>query len=367
MTYDYIIVGAGVFGSTFANLCKENRKSCLILESRNHIAGNAYTENIEGINVHKYGPHIFHTSNKKIFDFVNKFCEFNNFTYRPRVIFKNNLYSFPINLLTLYQLWGCKTPIEAQKKLESVRINIKNPKNIEEYALSQVGEEIYRTFIYGYTKKQWNTEPKDLPSEILKRIPIRLNFNDCYYNDLYQGIPIGGYTKLFGNMIENIPIELNVNFLNDIDYWCKRGKKVIYTGAIDELLEYKLGELNYRSLRFETEILNISDYQGVAAINYTEESIPYTRILEHKHFEFLENDKTVITKEYPQTWNRSLEKYYPINNDINNELYKKYEKLANSEFKNFIFGGRLATYKYYDMHQVIGQAMSKFDNESKSV
>lgn len=361
--YDYIIVGSGLFGSTFANLATSAGKSCLILEKRNHIAGNVYTENSHGINIHTYGPHIFHASNKKIWDYVNKFANFNNFYNRPRVKYKNNIYSFPINLFTLYQLWGVTSPTEAKEKLSSVRVQIKNPVNLEEWVLSEVGEEIYQTFIYGYTKKQWGKEPKDLPMSIIKRLPIRLNFNDNYYKDedVYQGVPIGGYTNLVKNMIYNIPIEMNVDFNKDIEYWVSKSRSIVYTGAIDELFNYSHGPLSYRSLKFEHERLNVQDYQGVAIMNHTEESVPYTRVIEHKHFDSIQTTDTIITKEFPDTWLIGKEKYYPINDDNNNVLYKKYVDILYGEYPQFVLGGRLACYRYFDMHQSIGQAMKKFE------
>lgn len=362
MIYDYIIVGSGLFGSTFANLAKNQGRKCLILEKRKHIGGNVYTENKSNINVHTYGPHIFHTSNREIWEYVNKFASFNNFTYRPKVNYKGKIYSFPINLMTLYQMWGCVSPLDAQNKLESVKVKIKNPSNLEEWILTQIGEELYNTFIYGYTKKQWATDPKNLPSFIIKRLPIRLDFNDNYFNDSYQGIPIGGYTNLIKNMIENIDVETNVDFLDDISYWQKKCKHIIYTGALDELFNYNLGELEYRSLTFETTELNVSDSQGNAVINYTDIITPYTRIIEHKHFDFTKTDTTIITKEYPQEWNRNLEKYYPINTEKNNKLYNEYKKQTDEYYENFIFGGRLACYQYLDMHQVIGQAFKKFND-----
>lgn len=361
--YDYIIVGSGLFGSTFANLATSAGKSCLILEKRNHIAGNVYTENSNGINIHMYGPHIFHTSNKEIWDYVNKFAEFNSFYNRPKVKYKNNIYSFPINLFTLYQLWGVTSPAEAKEKLSSVRVQIKNPSNLEEWILSEVGEEIYQTFIYGYTKKQWGKEPKDLPMSIIKRLPIRLNFNDNYYKDedVYQGVPIGGYTNLVKNMISDIPIELNVDFNKDVDYWISKARSIVYTGAIDELFNYSHGSLSYRSLKFEHQQINVQDYQGVAIMNHTEESVPYTRVIEHKHFDPIQSMNTIITKEFPDTWLVGKEKYYPINDDENNMLYKKYVDVLHSEYPQFVLGGRLACYRYFDMHQSIGQAMKKFE------
>jgi len=360
MMYDYLIIGSGLFGATFANLAKESDKKCLILEKRNHLAGNVYTEKISGINVHKYGPHIFHTSNKEIWDYVNKFATFNSFVNRPKVKYNNNIYSFPINLFTLYQLWGCQTPTEAQSKLESVRVRIESPQNLEEWILSQVGEEIYHKFIKGYTTKQWGRDPKELPSFIIKRLPIRMTYDDNYFNDPYQGVPIGGYTQMVQNMIKDVAIETNVDFLKDIEYWSKKAKTIVYTGAVDELFDYNNGELEYRSLQFDTSEINISDFQGNAIINYTEETVPFTRIVEHKHFEQTKSDTTIITHEYPQKWNRSVEKYYPINDVKNNNLYNFYKNECTIHFPNMILGGRLAHYQYFDMHQVIGQSFKKF-------
>lgn len=355
--YDYLIVGCGLFGATFANQAKQKGKKSLIIDSRNHVGGNCYTENLEGINVHKYGPHIFHTNNEEIWNYVNKFATFNNFVNRPKVNFKNKIYSFPINLFTMYQLWGVNSPTEAQIKLDQVKVKIENPKNLEEWILSQVGEEIYHTFIYGYTKKQWGTEPKELDSFIIKRLPIRLNYNDNYYFDKYQGIPIGGYTKMIENMIQGIDVIPGEDYFKRRDYWSNKAKNLVFTGKIDEFYNYKYGTLGYRSLRFETERHAISDYQGVAQMNFTSESIPFTRIIEHKHFEFGNQDYTYITKEYPDAWDFSKTPYYPINNDENSEIYNKYKKL--NTYKNVIFGGRLAEYKYYDMHQIIGSAINK--------
>lgn len=362
--YDYLIVGSGLFGATFANLAKSAGKSCLILEKRDHIGGNIYTENRDGINMHMYGPHTFHTSNKEIWDYVNKFATFNNFVNRPKVKYANKIYSFPINLFTLYQMWGVSTPEQARVKLDSVKVKINNPSNLEEWILSQVGEELYQTFIYGYTKKQWGTDPRDLPTFIIKRLPIRLTYDDNYFNDCYQGIPIGGYTNLIKNMILDIPIERDVDFNKDKDYWISKAKYIVYTGAIDELFNYSNGTLGYRSLKFEHEKLDIEDYQGNALVNYTEEHIPYTRIIEHKHFENVNVRSTIITKEMPDSWSIEKEKYYPINNDTNNKLYETYNNLAKKEYPNMILGGRLACYKYYDMHQVIGQSMHKFFEQS---
>ena len=355
--YDYLIVGAGLFGSIFAREMTDRGARCLVIEKRSHIGGNCYTRNDNGIHVHQYGPHIFHTNSKKIWDYMNRWCDFNSFTYRPKVRYDNRLYSFPINLMTLYQLWGVSTPTEARLKLEEVKLNITNPSNLEEWALSQVGEEIYQTFIYGYTKKQWGREPKELPSFIIKRLPIRLTYDDNYFNDRYQGIPIGGYTSIFKKLLHEIDIETSVDYLKNRDYFDSCATKVIYTGPIDEFFEYDLGDLEWRSLRFEEERFEGKDFQGVAVTNYTKHSKPYTRIIEHKHFQMKDIPDTIITREYPQTWNRTKDKYYPVNDQKNNELYSQYKKKINN--KKFIFGGRLADYKYYDMHQVVGSALHR--------
>ena len=357
--FDFVIVGAGLFGSVFAQQAKLKGYKCLIVDKRYHNAGNVYSENYNGINVHKYGPHIFHTSDKRIWEYVNRFAKFNNFVNRPKVNYKDTIYSFPINLFTLHQVFGCKTPEEAKVILDSVKIKCDRPKNLEEWILSQVGEEIYQKFIYGYTKKQWGREPKELPSSIIKRLPIRLNFDDNYFMDDYQGIPIGGYTKMIENIQDGIKIELGVDFFKERELFERVGKTIVFTGAIDEFFGYCLGPLEYRSLRFETQILDIEDYQGNALVNYTEESIPWTRICEHKHFEFSKASHTVITKEYPEIWTPDKERYYPVNNEENNKRYSEYKKMADAIYPQYLFGGRLAEYKYYDMHQVIGSAIQK--------
>lgn len=357
MNYDFLIIGGGLFGATIANELKRNKKKCLILEKKNHIAGNCYTENIEGINIHKYGPHIFHTNNEEIWKYVNQFAKFNNFVCRTKVNFKNKIYSFPINLFTLYQLWGVTTPKDAEIKLDEVRLKIKSPSNLEEWILSQVGEEIYEKFIHGYTKKQWGREPKELPESIIKRLPIRLNFDDNYFFDKYQGIPIDGYTKMIENMLEGIDVVLNENFFDNRNYWESKSRNIIFTGRIDEFFNYKYGELEYRSLKFEHEKINQKDFQGNAIINYTEDLIPYTRIIEHKHFEFGNQNYTYITKEYPDIWDKTKIPYYPINNKRNEYIYNQYKNLKINN--DVIFGGRLAEYKYYDMHQIIGSALLK--------
>jgi UDP-galactopyranose mutase len=359
--YDFIIVGAGIFGSTFAQQAHENGFKCLIIDKRYHNAGNLYTENIEGINVHKYGPHIFHTSDKKIWEYVNRFSEFNGFVNRPKVKYGDEIYSFPINLFTLYQLFGVNNPQDALKVLDQVRIKNENPKNLEEWILSQVGEEIYRKFIYGYTKKQWGKDPKELPISIIKRLPIRITFDDNYFNDKYQGIPVGGYTKMVEKMQEGIEVKLGIDFLEDKKLWESKANKIVFTGPIDEFFGYSEGNLEYRSLKFETEIIDNKDFQGNALINYTEENVSYTRICEHKHFENSKSDKTVITREYPDSWEKGKERYYPVNDEVNNLKYVLYKKMAEKISDKYIFGGRLSEYKYYDMHQVIGSALNKFN------
>jgi UDP-galactopyranose mutase len=358
MKFDYLIVGAGLFGSVFAYEMRKKNKSILVIDKRNHIAGNCYTENKHGIDVHVYGPHIFHTSSKKIWDYVNQFSEFNNFVHRPKVSYEDNVYSFPINLFTLYQLWGVKTPNEAKKKLSEVRIPFSNPRNLEEWILSEVGQEIYEKFIYGYTKKQWKREPKDLPSSIIKRLPIRLTYDDNYFEDPYQGIPTQGYTKIFQNLLDECNLELGIDFFLKRDYYSNIAKKIVYTGKVDEYYNYAFGELDYRTLRFEQQE-SIGDIQGNAIINYTDLNIPWTRITEHKHFLVGKKfDKTIFTKEFPEIYQKDSTPYYPINDDSNTKKYRKYEQFAKNE-PNVIFGGRLAEFKYYDMHQVIASALHK--------
>lgn len=367
LMYDFIIVGSGLFGSTFAQQANENGYKCLIIDKRSHNGGNVYTENIEGINVHKYGPHIFHTSDDSIWEYVNRFAKFNNFTNRPKVKYKDEIYSFPINLLTLYQVFGIKNPEEAKNLLSELSKSKKSgdQSNLEDWTISQIGEQLYKIFIYGYTKKQWGREPKNLPSSIIKRIPIRLDFNDNYFNDKYQGIPIGGYTKMLENMQSGIEVRLETDFFEHKEEFEKNSKMVVYTGSIDEFFNYSYGQLEYRSLRFETEVLNIRDFQGNALINYTEYEVPYTRICEHKHFEESKTDFTVITREYPDEWKPGKERYYPIRDDRNIYKYNQYKKMAESISEKYLFGGRLGEYKYYDMHQIIGSALSKFKKINK--
>ncbi len=361
MKYDYIIVGSGLFGAICARELTNSGKKCLVLEKRNHIAGNCYSENIEGIHACQYGGHIFHTNSTKIWNYMNNITPFNNYVNRVKTWSGGKLYSLPINLFTLYQIWGISSPQEAEKKLNEVKIKKDNPSNLEDWALSQIGEELYQKFIYGYTKKQWGKEPKELPASIIKRLPIRLTMDDNYFDDRYQGFPEQGYTKIFEKLLENIPLELNVNYLNDRNKFDSMAKKVIYTGPIDEFFDYEHGTLEWRSLKFQQEKLNIFDYQGFASCNYADYNIPYTRIIEHKHFTFGKQNFTVITKEYPEKWDKTKEKYYPVNDEKNNELYKKYKEMIDGE--KYIFGGRLADYKYYDMHQVVGSALNRAEKE----
>lgn len=354
MKYDYIIVGAGLFGSVFAYEANKSGKKVLVLEKRDHIGGNCYTENIEGINVHKYGPHIFHTNNKQIWDYVNQFAEFNNFIHRPKVNFNDRIFSFPINLFTFYQLWGVTSPQQAIDKLQKVVKTPSNLDSLENWIISQVGEEIYEIFIKGYTQKQWGRHPKNLPSSIIKRIPIRLTYEDNYFFDKYQGIPIGGYTKIFEKLLKDIDV-IQADFLTEKKYFESLGHKIVYTGKIDELFDYEYGKLSYRSLRFEHETV-LGDFQGNAIINYTSSDVDFTRITEHKHFEFKNTDKSIITREYPEEYNGLNIPYYPINDIANSKIYESYRKKTKS-MQNYIFGGRLAEYKYYDMHQVIASAL----------
>ena len=357
--YDYLIVGAGLCGSIFAYEANKRGKKCLVIDKRSHIGGNIYCEEIEDINVHKYGAHIFHTSNKDVWDYVNSFVEFNRYTNTPIANYKGELFNLPFNMNTFYQLWKVKTPKEAIEKIqEQVRdANIEEPRNLEEQAIKLVGKDIYERLIKGYTEKQWGKRATELPSFIIKRLPVRLTFDNNYFNDKYQGIPIGGYNKIIDKMLEGIDIKLNTNFFKNREELESIANKTVFTGMIDEFYDYKFGTLEYRSLKFENEIINEENYQGNAVVNYTEYEIPYTRIIEHKHFEYGNQPKTVITKEYPAIWNKGDEPYYPINDDKNNLLYNKYKELADKE-KNVIFGGRLAEYKYYDMHHVIEQALN---------
>lgn len=364
--YDYLIVGAGLFGAVFAHEAALKGKKVKVIEKRNHIAGNIYTREEEGIQVHEYGAHIFHTSDKEIWDYVNQFAEFNRYTNSPVANYKGEIYNLPFNMNTFNKLWGVVTPAEAQAKIDEQRavLNGKTPENLEEQAISLVGTDIYEKLIKDYTEKQWGKPTTELPAFIIRRLPVRLTYDNNYFNDTYQGIPIGGYTQIVEKMLdhENIDVETNVDFFTNKEQYLKDFSKIVFTGMIDEFFDYKLGELEYRSLRFENETLDMENYQGNAVVNYTDAETPYTRIIEHKHFEFGNQAKTIITKEHSKTWEKGDEPYYPVNNDRNNHLYKSYKKLAD-ELGNVIFGGRLGHYRYYDMHQVIGVALQCVRNE----
>lgn len=357
--YDYLIVGTGLFGSLFAYKAIQAGKKVLVIDKRRHIGGNLYTEEIEGINVHKYGAHIFHTSNKTVWDFVNSIVEFNRFTNSPIANYKGKLYNLPFNMNTFYSLWGTKTPEEAKLKIEKQikAANISNPKNLEEQAISLVGKDIYEILIKGYTEKQWGRKATDVPAFIIKRIPVRFTFDNNYFNDKYQGIPIGGYTNFIKKLLSGAEVRCNIDYIQNKAELVGYADKIVYTGPIDEYFNYCFGELEYRSLRFEEEILNIPNFQGNAVVNYTEAEVPYTRIIEHKHFEFGTQEKTVISKEYSLDWKEGAEPYYPINDEKNNRLYQKYKVLSEKE-KNVLFGGRLAEYKYYDMHQIVEKVLN---------
>ncbi|WP_024870924.1 UDP-galactopyranose mutase [Tolumonas lignilytica] len=358
MKYDYLIVGAGLFGAVSAHELNKMGKKVLVIEKREHIGGNVYTENYNGIQVHKYGAHIFHTNDKEIWDYVNSFVEFNRFTNSPLANYLGRLYNLPFNMNTFYQLWGTKTPSEAAAKIAEQRKEMdgKEPQNLEEQAISLVGRDIYEALIKGYTEKQWGRKATELPAFIIRRLPVRFTYDNNYFSDKYQGVPIGGYTKLVEHILAGIEVKLGIDFMAKRTELDKLADKIIYTGPIDEYYQYCFGKLEYRSLRFETEELAIDNYQGNAVVNYTEENIPFTRIIEHKHFDQVETDHTIITKEYPSEWKEGDEPYYPVNDDKNMELFKKYCLLAKNE-KNIFFGGRLAEYKYYDMHQVIKSAL----------
>lgn len=364
MKYDYLIVGAGLFGAVFAHEANKKGKNCLVIDRRKHTGGNTYCEEVEGINIHKYGAHIFHTNNKKIWDYVNSLVEFNRYTNAPVARYKDELYNLPFNMNTFHQLWGVKTPQEAMDKIEEQKGEYKNlkPQNLEEQALTLVGEDIYRKLIKGYTEKQWGRKATELPAFIIKRLPLRFTYDNNYFNDKYQGIPIGGYNKLTNALLKSAEIRLGVDYFEEKYELDQLAERVVYTGQIDEFFDFEFGELEYRSLNFEHETLDMENYQGNAVVNYTEFDVPFTRILEHKHFEFGKQDKTVITKEYPTEWEKGDEPYYPVNDAKNTERYNKYRELSKNK-ENIIFGGRLAEYKYYDMHQVIGSALKTVKNE----
>lgn len=364
--FDFVIVGAGLYGAVIAQKAREAGKSVLVIEKRPHIAGNVYTENIEGIKVHKYGAHIFHTNNKTVWDYVQKFATFNRFTNSPVANYKGELYSLPFNMYTFNKMWGVVTPEEAAAKIEEQKKEFTGePRNLEEQAISLVGRDIYEKLIKGYTEKQWGRDCKDLPSFIIKRLPVRLTFDNNYFNALYQGIPVGGYTKMVERMLEGIEVKLGVDYLVNKNYWDSQAEKVIYTGPIDAYFNYRLGNLEYRSVRFETELLDQPNFQGNAAVNFTDRETPWTRIIEHKWFEFGKDEngndlpKTVISREYSSEWRQGDEPYYPVNDKKNGALYAQYKALVDKE-ENIFFGGRLGEYKYYDMDQVILAALTKF-------
>lgn len=362
--YDYLIVGSGLFGAVFAYEAMKKNKSCFVIDKRSHIGGNIYTENIESINVHKYGAHIFHTSNKKVWDYINNFADFNNYINSPVAVYGDQVYNLPFNMNTFSKIWGIKTPAEAKKIIASQieQSGILEPANLEEQAIKLVGRDIYEKLVKGYTEKQWGKDCKELPAFIIKRLPVRFTYDNNYFNDRYQGIPIGGYTSIIKKMLDGADIMLNIDYFDFIKHNTDIAAKTVYTGTIDRFYDYCYGELEYRSLRFDTEILDEENYQGNAVINYTERSIPYTRIIEHKHFEFGIQPKTVITKEYPMLWTKEDEPYYTINDERNNSIYLKYKDLADKE-ENIILGGRLGSYKYYDMDEVIEAALTAVERE----
>ena len=367
MKYNFLIVGSGLYGATFAQQAHATGKSVLVIDKRLHIAGNVYTERVEGINVHKYGAHIFHTNNKTVWNYLNQFAEFNRFTNSPVANYKGELYSLPFNMYTFNKMWGVTTPEEAAAKIDEQRkaAGITNPQNLEEQAISLVGTDIYQKLVKGYTEKQWGRDCKDLPAFIIKRLPVRLTFDNNYFNALYQGVPVGGYTKMVENMLDGVEVRLGVDYLEHKTELDKLAETVVYTGPIDAYFDYKLGYLEYRSVRFETELLDKPNFQGNAAVNYTDRETPWTRIIEHKWFEFGKDEqgndlpKTVISREFSSEWKPGDEPYYPVNDEKNSALYAEYKQLADAE-KNVIFGGRLAEYKYYDMDQVIFASLCKF-------
>ena len=356
--YDYLIVGSGLFGSIFAYEAGKKGKQCLVVEKRDHIGGNIYTKEVEEIQVHQYGAHIFHTSNREVWEYVQQFAEFNRYTNSPVANYKGEIYNLPFNMNTFNKLWGVVTPAEAKAKIEeqAAAYRTEHPANLEEQALNLVGKDIYEKLIKGYTEKQWGHRATELPPEIIKRLPVRYIYDNNYFNDIYQGIPIGGYTAMIEKMLAKAEVRLCVDYLEHKDELDALAEKVVYTGPIDAYYGYQFGELEYRSVSFETEVLDQPNYQGNAVVNYTEYEVPYTRIIEHKHFEFGTQDKTVISREYPAAWKKGDEPYYPVNNEKNNMLYHSYEELAKEE-KKVIFGGRLGTYKYMDMHHVVAEAL----------
>jgi len=360
MDYDFVIVGSGLFGAVFAREMTNAGKRCIVLEKRAHIGGNVFCQQIEDINVHLYGPHIFHTKDKRIWDYVNSYADFNHFRYMPLANYHDSLFSLPFNMHTFYQLWQTKTPLAAAAQIHQqvLQSGITAPKNFEEQAIYTVGLDIYNKLIKGYTEKQWGKKATDLPASIFKRLVINYTYNNNYFDDPYQGIPIGGYNILINKLLDGIEVKTTIDFLTSRKEWANQTSKVVYTGKIDEYYDYCYGCLEYRSLNFENQLVNSKDYQGVAVVNYTDINVPYTRIIEHKHFEFGKQPQTVVTKEYPRSWTRGMDAFYPINDAYNNELYNKYKKL-NSQDEKLIFGGRLGEYKYYNMDQVIASALKK--------
>ena len=364
MQYDYLIVGAGLYGAVFARELTKAGKHCLVIDRRSHIAGNIYTENVSGINVHKYGAHIFHTSDREVWDYVNQFAEFNNFINSPIAVYGDETYNLPFNMNTFSRMWGIRTPAEAKAKIaeQVAELNITDPQNLEEQALSLVGTDVYTKLVKGYTEKQWGRDCKDLPAFIIKRLPCRFTYNNNYFNDRYQGIPMGGYTAMVEKMLSGIEVRLDTDFFDLIEKEPDIAEKIVYTGCIDEFFGYRLGPLQYRSVRFETEELPMEDFQGNAAVNYTAREVPYTRIIEHKHFEFGTQPTTIISREYSAEWQPGMEPYYPVNDAQNGALYAEYQKLA-AEQGNVIFGGRLGHYRYYDMDKVIRAALDDLKKE----
>ena len=367
--YDYLVVGAGLYGAIFAQQAKEKGKKVLVIDRRNHVAGNIYTKKVEGINFHQYGAHIFHTNNKEVWEYLQRYAVFNRFTNSPVANYKGELYSLPFNMYTFNKMWGVVTPEEAAAKIEEQRKEIKSePQNLEEQAISLVGRDIYEKLIKGYTEKQWGRECKELPTFIIKRLPVRLTFDNNYFNALYQGIPIGGYTRMIENILEGIEVKLGVDYLEDRNKWDRIAKKIVYTGPIDAFFDYALGTLEYRSIRFENEILDKSNFQGNAAVNYTDSDTPWTRIIEHKWFEFGKDEdgndlpKTIISREYSSEWKQGDEPYYPVNDEKNGKLYAQYKELAEKK-ENVIFGGRLGEYKYYDMDATVASVLEKSKKE----
>lgn len=373
--YDFLIVGAGLYGATFAHLAHKQGKRCLVIDKRSHLGGNVYCENVEGINVHKYGAHIFHTSNKMIWQFVNSIVEFNRYTNCPIANYQGKLYNLPFNMNTFYQMWGVRTPDEAKRKIEEEKLKVKaelsgrEPRNLEEQALLLVGRDIYERLIKGYTEKQWGRKCTELPAFIIKRLPVRLVFDNNYFNDKYQGIPVGGYNQLIDGLLDGVETKTGVDFFENRAYWEGVADKVVFTGKIDEYFDYCYGKLEYRTVRFEVERMDMSNYQGNAVVNYTDPDVPYTRVIEHKHFEMFGQEvydcpHTVISREYSTEWKDGMEPYYPVNDEKNNQLYARYKELAEQE-PNVIFGGRLAEYKYYDMAPVMEAAFRQFAKEEQ--